>query len=251
MSKANTAKKATKTATLALTVVNGNQPREKKVTVIDKAPNMKTNEDTKAERKVALAEAQAAIAAANTSIGTGFWDLGAAAKTIRDRLLFKEAGLTSFNEYISKVLHLSAPHVYNAIQVSEGMPREQAGRVGVACSVAIVKAPEQVKAEVTKLAELGVAPSKVREHARSAQKAARAAAGLKPRGRKAKDLASTEPVEQHDEKVNRDAKGVPETLTGECQVTKEPGLMLICFSALGRKFVVRVRGDEAVFEAGK
>lgn len=249
MSKANTAKKATKT--LAVNVISGNQPREKKIIVKDKVPHLASKEDAMSERKAALQQAQAAIAAANTSIGTGFWDLGAAAKTIRDRLLFKDAGFISFNEYIRVGLKLSAPHVYNAIQVSEGMPREQAGRVGVACSVAIVKAPEEVKKEVTKLAELGVAPSKVREHARAAQKAARAAAGLKPRGRKAKDLASTDPVEMHDEKVERDAKGVPETLTGECQVVKEPGLMLISFSALGRKFIIRVRGDEAVYEAGK
>jgi hypothetical protein len=225
------------------------------IEVQDHAPA--TLAETKAERKVALEKAQAGCLAANAAVGEGFWDLGSAAKVIRDRLLFKEAGCKSFAEYADKALHLSTTHVNNAIAVSEGMPREQAGRVGVACSVAITKAPESVKAEIIKLAEMGVAPSKVRERATSAAKAARAAAGTPSKaGRKPgnrprdirSDLESAESQAAHDKAV---MKGEPESLCGECQVVKEPGLMMISFSALGRKFVVRVKGDEAVFEAGR
>lgn len=249
---------------LALTVINGNQPRPKKILVKDNAPA--TMDATMAERKEALAKAEAALRAANCAVGEGFWDLGQFAKCIRDRRLFVEAGCTTFGEYIKK-LGYTATHVYNAIAVSEGMPREQAGRIGVACSVAITKAPESAKGEVAKLAEMGVPPAKVREHARAAQKAARAASGAPAKGRPAKagrprdiraDLESAAPQAEHDAKVDEEARkaGAPEPICGECQVTKEPGLMLVSFSALGHKWIVRVKEDKngfpvAVYEAGK
>lgn len=244
------ARKLIEKKTLALTVISGNQPRPKKIVVKDSAPAMMA--ETMAERKETLKKIEAALKAANCAVGEGFWDLGAFAKCIRDRNLYREAGCNSFGEYLKR-LNYTATHVYNAIAVSEGMSREQAGRVGVTCSVAITKAPESVKAEITKLAMMGVAPKKVREMARAAQKAMRAASGAPAKGRPAKNRPRNirEDVEQTAPTVERNSKGEPDSVCGECQVVKEPGMMLISFSLLGRKIVVRVKGDSAVFEAGK
>lgn len=232
--------------------------RERKIHTIDRTEG-KTTEDILRDRREAEARAREIITKAVGTVGGAVWDAGSAAKDVRDKNLYQEVNLKSFNEWINQVAGKSAPWVYSAIAVSEALDRETACKLGGAVSMSIARAPENVRADLIKLAQAGASSREVGEAAKTAARADRAAKGIKrspgrpkgsgKKGQIDKDLENTEPVEDFDAKVDAEdegkaskpaptAKPAPTVFT--FRLVAKRGKLVGGFSDAGRKIAVEV-----------
>jgi hypothetical protein len=172
-----------------------------------------------------LKKSEKAIKSICTSIGEGFWDLGAFASVIHGQELYKDAGFKTWASYCKERLGYSVVTVDNAMKVEKTMTREKAGTLGCRLASAIAKAPEESRPKLLKLVASGVEKKTVEKLATKKAAEKRVADGVarspgRPVGKK----------------------------HGKCAVCSCEGGCMLTLVLDGMTVVVRVKGDNAEWE---
>lgn len=228
MAKSAKTKKQEATKEIGLTVINGGQPREKKIKVKDNSGAANTKQIGE-QRGQAYQAAKIEIARCAHNIGASFFHLGKALKDVRDRDLWKEGEAKSWTEFAKTIGGVTYATVCNLISVVENLDVATAARLGPTIAYAVARAPgEDCKSELIKLASQGATVKEVNRKATEQRKAAGTdrPRKAKPSGKKTtpkdirKDLESKAPVEKHDAKVETVGQG-------ECKLVKGKGTFTV------------------------